>query len=142
MGPVGRHVSGSSDYYRLRTPVGHEFTTDRWKDLLQAADRRSVVTRTGSRFSADLSLAEVGESAVLDQLAVSYWVASPGDVAGRADRIPVDGPTIEAGPDERRRCEVDGTNLRGVEVEVAEPRDLPPTVGPCCTPPSTRPTER
>lgn len=123
---LGVMFPASSDYYRLRTPVGHEFTTDRWKDLLRAADRRSVVTRTGSRFSADLSLAEAGKSAVLDQLAVRYWVASPGDVAGRADKIPDDGSTIEVGPDERRRCEVDGTDLRGVEIEVAETRDLPP----------------
>ena len=75
---------GSSDYYRLRTPVGHEFTTDRWKDLLQAADRRSVLTRTGSRFSADLSLAEVGGSAVLDQLAVQLLGCIPGGTSPAA----------------------------------------------------------
>jgi hypothetical protein len=115
----------SSDYYRLRTPVGHEFTTERWKDLLRAADRRSVVTRTGSRFSGDLSLAEVGQSPALDQFAVRYWVANPGDVAGRADAIPDDGPTMMVGPDERMRCEVDGTDLRGIEIKVAETRDLP-----------------
>ena len=94
--------------------------------MLRAADRRSVVTRTGSRFSGDLSLAEAGKSAALDQLAVRYWVASPGDVAGRADEIPDDEPTMEVAPDERIRCEVDGTDLRGVEIDVAETRDLPP----------------
>jgi Bacterial membrane protein YfhO len=123
---LGVMYPASSDFYRLRTPVGHEFTTDRWKDLLRAVDHRSVVTRTGSRFSNDLSLAETGKSAVLDQLAVSYWVASPEDVAGRADEIPDDEPTIEVGPDERMQCEVDGADLRGVEIKVADPRDLPP----------------
>ena len=116
----------SSDFYRLRTPVGHEFTTGRWKDVLRAVDRRSIVTRTGSRFSKDLSLADASKSAALDQLAVSYWVAPAGDVAGRADEIPNDEPTIEVGPDERMQCDVDGTDLRGVEIKVAEARDLPP----------------
>ena len=116
----------SSDFYRLRTPVGHEFTTDRWKDLLRAVDRRSVLSRTGSRFSNDLSLADVGKSAVLDQFAVRYWVANPREVAGRADEIADDKPTIEVGPDEPMQCEIDGTSLRGIQVEVAETRDLPP----------------
>lgn len=116
----------SSDVYRLRTPVGHEFIADRWKDVLRAADRRSVLTRTGSRFSDELPLAEVGRSAPLDQFAVRYWVAAPGDVTGRADEIPDDEPTMELEPGERAQCEVDGTGLRGVGIEVAEKRALPP----------------
>ncbi len=53
-------------------------------------------------------------------------MASSGDVAGRADEIPDEGSTIEIGPDERMQCEVDGTELRGIEVEVAKARGLPP----------------
>ena len=46
-----------ADWYRLRTPTGHEFTAERWKDLLVAVDpdvQRSVGTRD-SRLRSPLS---------------------------------------------------------------------------------------
>jgi hypothetical protein len=115
----------TSDYYELRTPVGHEFTEPRWKDLLRAVDRRVVASRTATRFSSDAPVTDPGSSALLDQLAVRYWVAAPEHVIGRSEKRPEGNEPVRLGPDERAQCEIHGGALRGVEVDVAQARRVP-----------------
>ena len=115
----------SSDYYQLRTPVGHEFTQARWKDVLRAVDSEAIITPTYSRFSPGVSPADAGGSAILDQLAVRYWVAGPQKVAGRSDHRPEGEQSVPVGPEERAHCEIGGGALRGVEVDVAQMERVP-----------------
>jgi hypothetical protein len=115
----------TSDYYELRTPVGHEFTEPQWKDLLLAVDPRVAASRTFSRFLSDAPLTDPGSSALLDQLAVRYWVAAPEHVVGRPDDRPTGNQRVRIGPDERAQCEIRGGALRGVEVDVARARRVP-----------------
>ena len=77
----------TATYYRLRTPVGHEFTAARWWDLLRPSIRGRAVTPTYSLFPSDLSAEDSARMPLLDQLAVRYWVGRTSDVAG------VTGPT-------------------------------------------------
>ena len=121
-----RYASGNgtmypptSDYYKLRTPVGHEFPDPRWKDLLVAVDRRVARSTTFIRFFTDMP--PPGSSAVLDQLAVRYWASAPGNVVGRSDdKEPRTAESVRIDPDERVSCEIAGGALRGVEIDVAE----------------------
>ena len=99
----------TSDYYELRTPVGHEFTDPRWKELLAAAD--PDVQRSGTfflpAFSPLLPFGRVNVSPVLDQLSVRYWVKNPQRVVGRWNRVTGGGETsLVAG--ERVGCQVPG----------------------------------
>ena len=122
----GTMYPATSDYYELRTPVGHEFTDPRWKDLLLATDPRVAITRTYSKFSSDVSPVDAGSSALLDQFAVRYWVAAPEHVVGPADKSPKGQRRVRVGPDERATCEIRGGAMRGIQVDVARSRHVPP----------------
>jgi len=53
----------TATYYRLRTPTGHQFTTDGWKALLHAVDPASSATATsGSAVSRSMVSAMSGRS--------------------------------------------------------------------------------
>lgn len=111
----------TSDYYELRTPVGHEFTDQRWKDVLAAADPQVQRTVTYSSFSSDLPMEQVQDSPALDQLAVRYWVQSPRTVVGARDRMPATaGGTVTLQEGSRAGCTVPGGPLRGVRIDVAK----------------------
>ena len=91
----------TSDYYELRTPVGHEFTDPRWKELLAAADPDVQRSGTFSAFSPLLPFGRVNTSPVLDQLSVRYWVKNPQRVVGRWK------------PGDRRRRDLPGRRREG-----------------------------
>lgn len=120
----------TSDYYELRTPVGHEFTDERWRDLLLATDPGVEMSRTFSRFTLGMSVRNAARSRVLDQLSVRYWVAAPNQVLGTPDRE-------RPRPDRTRRvslsggkhgtCQVPGGPLRGIRIVVARGRRVPET---------------
>jgi hypothetical protein len=109
----------TTDFYELRTPVGHEFTDQRWKDVLRAADPEVQRSITFSTFSPSLPIEKVQESPALDQLSVRYWVASPSSVVGSREPMPDGGRgsvAIEEGT--TASCKVPGGALRGIRVHV------------------------
>ena len=109
----------TSDYYELRTPVGHEFTDQRWKDVVYAADPRAQLTVTYSTFSPELPIEQVEHSPALDQLAVRYWVASPRSGIGAREPMSGGRERIELEEGNSGACTVPGGPLRGVRVQVA-----------------------
>ncbi len=112
----------TADYYRLRTPVGHEFTAPRWADLLEAVDPDTFTTKTFSQFPGRVTAAIAAEQPVLDALAVRYWVSRPDDVVGGARLPRLDGdqvsPAFEIGPGDVATCTVPGGSLRGIDLLV------------------------
>jgi Bacterial membrane protein YfhO len=135
---LGQHLGGerfgssgttlypaTGTYYRLRTPVGHEFTAARWWDLLRAVDPRTAVTPTYSLFPSDLSAEESARMPLLDQLAVRYWVGRTSDVAGVTGPSRASRSTVALRPREVGHCEVNGGALRGVQLVVDRTRRTP-----------------
>ncbi|HSV39671.1 MAG TPA: YfhO family protein [Nocardioidaceae bacterium] len=118
-----RYASGdamypaTSDFYRLRTPVGHDFTSPRWGDLITAVDPTARQSPTHSYF-ADRPLAEVAEDRILDQFSVRYWVSGPQRVGGIPDRVPSAGSTdtLRLRDAEISSCVVPGGPLRGIRL--------------------------
>ncbi|MCL3837900.1 YfhO family protein [Aeromicrobium duanguangcaii] len=105
-----------SDHYKLRTPVGHEFTAVPWMQMLQAVSPETRVTRTFTRFP-DLPTREIGDNPLLDQFSVKYWAGRPSQVVGtytapsswRSGSV-----TLDEG--ERASCRLPAGGLRGVVV--------------------------
>ena len=117
--------AASAEYYRLRTPVGHEFADPRWWDLLLAVDPEVEISRTYSGFPGSVSAEDSAPSHVLDQLSVRYWVAPPGDVPGKRDALAAPGRALALQGDEVGSCSVEGGPLRGVSAVVANARQAP-----------------
>ncbi|MCD9154164.1 YfhO family protein [Aeromicrobium duanguangcaii] len=119
-----RYASGAmwgypatSDYYKLRTPVGHEFTAPAWKELLNTVAPDTEITRTYSRFS-DLPTREIGDNPLLDQFSVKYWAVRPSQVVGELaypSGRPSGAVTLDDG--ERATCRLPAGGLRGLSVE-------------------------
>lgn len=74
---AGAMYPALSDWYRIRAATGHQFTSTAWKDLLATVDPEVQRSTTYSEFSGPLPLERVGDSHVLDRLAVRYWVSPP-----------------------------------------------------------------
>lgn len=110
----------TADHYRLRTPIGHEFTAPSWMELLQEVSPDTQVTRTYTRFS-DLPTNEIGDDPLLDQFSVKYWAVRPSQLAGRFEE-PVSDPsgTVNLDEDERAACVLPAGELRGVSVFLDE----------------------
>ncbi len=110
-------LPATSDYYHLRTPVGHEFTDPRWKDLLAAVDPDVQRSGTFSTFSPGLPFERVNTSPVLDQLSVRYWVNNPQRTIGGRKPVTGGGETslVEG---EQAGCPIAGGALRGVVVRL------------------------
>ena len=106
----------TTDYYQLRTPVGHEFADPRWWDLLYAVDPGIALRSTYSNFPTTFSVEDAAASHIMDQISVRYWVAPPGNVPGQRDALPGAGPTVSLAGNEVGRCSVKGGPLRGVAV--------------------------
>ncbi len=117
-------LTSVSDWYRLRTPVGHEFTQPEWRQLLATADPDVAISRTYSAFSLP-RLGVVGRSPVLDQLAVRYWVASPSRIEGRTDGSVEGAQTIPLREGGRASCRIGGGPLRGIRVGIARSHAVP-----------------
>lgn len=110
-----------SDWYRLRTPTGHDFTDPRWKDLLAAVDPDVQRTVTYAEFSPMLPFARVADSAILDRLAVRYWTANPRrQVGGTVEPVSDQGRVTLSAVDPVT-CRVGGGPLRAVNLRLVEP---------------------
>lgn len=109
-------------YYGLRTPTGHEFTTDPWKALLQAVDPDSQISPTFSDFNPKtVNASSVGNIPLLDQMAVRYFVAKDSDLVGESAPAPatVEGVTVAGG--QVVQCRLPAGPLRAVTVNLTAP---------------------
>ena len=125
-GPWG--YQATSDYYRLRTPVGHAFTAARWRDLLKAVAPDTFLIPTFSQFPESLSTRDVGSNPLLDQLSVKYWATDPSTVVGKVGPWDAtsDGSRLKLENGQRATCVLPGGGpLRGVAVRV---KRIEPTV--------------
>ncbi|MDH2416938.1 YfhO family protein [Nocardioides sp. CER19] len=108
----------TSDYYRLRTPVGHQFTQPGWADLIKTVDPDAMPTPTFSMFN---RLPDAGGNPILDQLSVRYWVTDPSYVPGRSvasDGADATGPEVTLDAGAVAHCTVPGGAIAGVQVEL------------------------
>jgi Bacterial membrane protein YfhO len=112
----------TSRYYGLRTPTGHEFTTDPWKALLHAVDPASQVTPTFSDFSEKaVNASSAGHIPLLDQMAVRYFVATDSDVVGKQAPAPATRGTVRLAADQVVQCRLSAGPLRAVTVNFSGP---------------------
>jgi len=112
----------TSQYYGLRTPTGHEFTTDAWKALLHAVDPTSQITPTFSDFNSKrVNASNVGRIPLLDQMAVRYFVATDRDIVGEPAPAPATSGTVKLAIDEKVQCPLAAGPLRAVTVRLASP---------------------
>jgi hypothetical protein len=109
----------TSRYYGLRTPTGHEFTTNGWKALLNAVDPTSQITPTFSDFNAKtVNASTVGSIPLLDQMAVRYFVATDSDIVGMDVPAPVTRGTMTLAADKVVTCPLPAGPLRAVTVRL------------------------
>jgi len=107
-------------YYGLRTPTGHQFTTDAWKELLHAVDPDSLRSPTFSDFGAKaVNAGSVGHIPILDQMAVRYFVATDFDIAGTQIKPPASPTTVPLASDEHAECAPVSGPIRAVTVNLA-----------------------
>ncbi len=112
----------TSRSFGLRTPTGHEFTTDAWKSLLQAVDPTSQITPTFSDFSVKtVNASTVGHIPLLDQMAVRYFVATDSDIVGIQSPVRATVGTISLAANQVTRCPLSAGPLRAVTVSFAGP---------------------
>lgn len=107
-------------YYGLRTPTGHEFTTDNWKALLHAVDPTSQITPTFSDFNLkNVNASNAGRIPLLDQMAVRYFVAHDSDIVGRQVPPPATSGTVRVAAQQVVQCSLSRGPLRAVTVNLA-----------------------
>jgi Bacterial membrane protein YfhO len=112
----------TSEYYGLRTPTGHQFTTDPWKALLHAVDPTSQITPTFSDFNVKtVNAGSVGRIPLLDQMAVRYFVAPDFDVVGKQEPAPATRGTVTLATGQVVQCPLPAGPLRAVTVRLAGP---------------------
>jgi len=112
----------TATYYGLRTPTGHQFTTDGWKALLHAVDPASSASPTFSDFAAAVvNAGTVGHIPILDQMAVRYFVASDSDIAGTKIDPPASSTTVTLVSEQHAECVPARGPIRAVMVNVAGP---------------------
>lgn len=111
--------AGVTEMYRLRTPVGHEFTDPAWKEVLAAIDPDVQLSRTYSSFSRAVDSNTVGDEPLLDRLAVRYWVGSPVKVIGQVEQRGDRGPAVRIAPGDVGTCAVEPGPMRGVHMRLA-----------------------
>jgi Bacterial membrane protein YfhO len=110
----------TSEYYGLRTPTGHQFTTDPWKALLHAVDPTSQLTPTFSDFNAKtVNASSVGHIPLLDQMAVRYFVAADSDIVGKQAPAAATGGTVTVDAGKAVQCPLPAGPLRAVTVRFA-----------------------
>jgi hypothetical protein len=115
----GRMYPATATYYGLRTPTGHDFTTDGWKALLHAVDPASSRTATFSDFTDKaVNAGTVGHIPILDQMAVRYFVAADSDIAGRRIAPPASSGKVILASGQRAECVPARGPLRALTVTV------------------------
>ena len=109
----------TADYYRLRTPVGHQFTQPTWRDLLERIDPNAMLSAT---YSVLHRTAGRADQPLLDALSVRYWVGGPGDVTGSVAYAPGSEArgTVEAAEGQRLTCTVPQGRARGIVATLPE----------------------
>ena len=119
-------------WYRLRTPVGHQFLSEPWQAYLLALDPHVEFGPTLSDFSSrSLPLADVGRSPLLDRLAVRWWIA-PGDTVPGTLRPAPDGGAggpVAVSAGRAVTCPVAAGGVRAVVVTTAAPLRRDPGAG-------------
>jgi hypothetical protein len=108
-------------YYGLRTPTGHSFTASEWKDLLKQVDPKVMQIETFSAFTGTVNGQTIGDSPVLDRLAVKYFALSPDQVTGRFQALPVGNGSVSIANGSSMTCTLPAQALRGVTVESLAP---------------------
>jgi hypothetical protein len=115
----GLMYPATATYYGLRTPTGHQFTTDAWKALLDAVDPASSATATFSDFTTKaVNAGTVGHIPILDQMAVRYFVAADSDIAGTKIDPPASRNTVSLASGQHAECAPARGPLRAVTVNV------------------------
>lgn len=110
----------ASVFYGLRTPTGHNATTDGWKQLLMGIDPKVMATPTFSVFSpSKVNASTAGNLPMLDQLAVKYFVAPDYDAPGAVVTTPSSPDTITLTDSARATCTVPSGPVRAVLVNFA-----------------------
>jgi len=120
----------TGQYYGLRTPTGHQFTTTAWKALLHAVDPDSQITPTFSDFNPKtVNASTVGRIPLLDQMAVRYFVAPDADIVG--EKVPAQATrgTVRLAAGQVVQCPLSAGPLRAVTVNFAGPLAASPGVG-------------
>jgi hypothetical protein len=111
----------TADYFGLRTPLGHQFATEPWKDMLRSVDPDVYRTPTYPVFSAGLPPATIGKSSILDRLAVKYWVTMPGNVIGTRVPGPAATGSLTLASGDTATCALPAGPLRGLSVRLLKP---------------------
>lgn len=110
----------TAPFYGLRSPTGHQFTTDAWKALLHAVDPASSATATFSDFTAKaVNAGTAGHIPILDQMAVRYLVAPDSDIAGTTIDPPATSNTVTLASGQHAKCAPVPGPLRGVTINLA-----------------------
>ena len=118
----GRMYPATAGYYGLRTPTGHQFTTDAWRALLGAVDPASSATATFSDFTDKaVNAGTAGHIPILDQMAVRYFVAADSDVAGTKVDPPASSTMVTLASNLHAQCAPPSGPLRAVTVNVTGP---------------------
>jgi hypothetical protein len=108
-------------YYGLRTPTGHVFTNNQWSDLLEQLDPKVMQTPTFSTFTGTVNANTIGDSPVLDRLAVKYFALTPDQVAGAFQPVPAGDGTVSIANGASMTCTLPAQALRGITVQFAAP---------------------
>ncbi|GAA1885947.1 YfhO family protein [Lapillicoccus jejuensis] len=119
-------------WYRLRTPVGHQFLSEPWRAYLLAVDPRVQLVPTLTDFSSrSLPLADVGRSPLLDRLAVRWWLAPGDEVPGtvRPARAPSPAGRVAVAAGRPVTCGVAAGGVRAVVVTTATALRRDPRAG-------------
>lgn len=125
-GASGWGYTPTSVYYGLRTPVGHGFVTDPWRDLLYGISRDIFATRTYSQFPGTLTDDQVADLPLLDQMSVRYWAtAHLNTIVGTPDRARRATGHVRLTDDARASCDLTGGPLRGVQFHVLKGATVP-----------------
>jgi hypothetical protein len=108
-------------YYGLRTPTGHNFTESNWSDLLKQVDPTVMQNETFSAFTGTVNEHTIGDSPVLDRLAVKYFALSPDQVTGRFQPVPAGNGSVSIANGSSMTCTLPAQPLRGVTVQFVAP---------------------
>ena len=104
-------------YYGLRSPTGHAFHQQSWRDLLVAVNPKAMLTPTFSDLTFKTPSA-AGNSPILDRMGVEYVAFAPGIPSGIVAALPATTSTVPASGTSAQ-CTVAPGPVRGVTVRFA-----------------------
>lgn len=110
----------TSLYYGLRTATGHQWNAEAWGDLLKTIEPNSHGPGFYYAFTGALTPNRAGQSHILDQMGVRYFVFEPGQLAGAVTAPPVHS-SVTLSSRGVATCTLPGGPLRGVSFVVRAP---------------------